>query len=247
MNTTRELIFLRTFAVSITAAIGIVTTVAFKSKRNTKFDTIDVKRINVIEDDGTVKMLITNAENFPGEGDKINQKVYHKRKKRAGMLFFNEDGLECGGFIFDGKKKENGHSSGLSLTFDQYDGDQVMQLRTSDREIDGKRYKSGMLVFNDRGDNESHSTTDKIMNELASIKDKKSWRAKYKEYKEKGMLGGVPRVMLGQSIEKSNGLFLMDKNGNMRARFIVDKENRVKLEAYDEKGNVTDTWPKSQK
>ncbi len=246
MNTKRELIFLRTFAVSITVAIGIVTTVAFKSKRNTQFDTIDVKRINVIEDDGTVKMLITNAANFPSEGDKINQEVYHKRKKRAGMLFFNEEGLECGGFIFDGKKKENGHSSGLSLTFDQYDGDQVMQLITTDEKHKGERYKAGRLVFNDRGDNESHATTTSIMKELNSIKDKKIRRAKFNEYREKGMIGGAPRVMLGQTAGKQNGLFLFDKDGKLKAKFIVDSDNKLRLEAYDDKGNVTDSWPQKQ-
>ncbi|SEC78848.1 hypothetical protein SAMN04489761_3584 [Tenacibaculum sp. MAR_2009_124] len=243
MNTKKELIFLRTFAMSITVAIGVVTTVAFKNKDNAKFDTIDVKRINVIEDDGTVKMLITNAANFPTEGDEINGKEFHKRKKRAGMLFFNEDGLECGGFIYDGKKSEKGHSAGMSLTFDQYDGDQVMQLITTDEKFKGKRYKAGRLVFNERGDYESQGETSKIMEELNSIKDKKVKQQKFEEYRKKGMIGGVPRVMIGQTSGKQNGLFLFDQEGNIRAKFIVDAENKIKLEAYDQKGNVTDTWP----
>jgi len=246
MNTKKELIFLRTFAVSITALIGVLTTVAFKSKGNTQFDTIDVKRINIIENDGTVKMLITNAANFPTKGDEINGRVYHERKKRAGMLFFNEEGIECGGFIYDGKKTEKGHSSGLSLTFDQYDGDQVMQLITTDAKKDGKRYKAGRLVFNDRGDNETQEMSQKIMEEISAIKDAKERQAVIEAYEKKGMIGGVPRVALGQTPGKQNGLFLYDSNGKTRAKFIIDEDNKIKLEAYDDKGNVISTWPEDK-
>ena len=86
-------------------------------------------------------MIITNVGKFPNGEDKINGSPTNKtRKKRSGMLFFNEDGIECGGFIYDGQKNKNGHSSGLSLTYDQYDGDQVMQLLTQDYKKGDKRY-----------------------------------------------------------------------------------------------------------
>lgn len=247
MSTKRELIFLRAFAFCLTTAIVMITTLSFKTKKNTKFDTIDVKRINVVENDGTVKMLITNAENFPSEGDEINGEVYHKRTKRPGMLFYTEDGKECGGLIYDGKKTEKGHSSGLSLTFDQYDGDQVMQLLTLDQSDGNKRYKAGRLVFNDRPDNSTREIRDKLIKELKGIKDRKKRNEKYKEYRKKGLLGGATRVMLGQTRGKQNGLFLNDDKGKTRAKFIIDKDNTIKLMAYDEKGNIISTWPENKK
>src|SRR5690554_7095019 len=82
------------------------------------------------------------------------------------MLFFNEEGIECGGFIYDGKKTENGHSSGLSLTYDQYDGDQVMQLMTTDYQQGDKRIVSSGLAFNDRPKKESQLKTFKILRKL---------------------------------------------------------------------------------
>lgn len=245
MNTKKELLFLRAFAFSLTAAMLLITTFAFKNKNT--FDTIDVKRINIIEDDGTVKMLITNAENFPSKGDEVNGIVYHKRTKRAGLLFYTEDGKECGGLIYDGKKTEKGHSSGLSLTFDQYDGDQVMQLITNDRKVGDKRYKSGRLVFNDRGDYETQETSTRIGEELKGIKDRNKRREKREEYRKKGMLGAVTRVALGQTPGKQNGLFLYDDKGKTRAKFIIDKDNSIKLIAYDETGNVISTWPEIKK
>ncbi|HSF52764.1 MAG TPA: hypothetical protein VLA71_03380 [Algoriphagus sp.] len=242
----KELIFLRTFAITGAVASSLMFFGSFKANNSQKFETIDVQRINIVENDGTVKMIITNAGLFPTGDDKINGRVTNKsRKKRAGMLFFNEDGIEAGGLIYDGEKAENGHSSGLSLTFDQYDGDQVMQLLTTDSKKGDKRMVSSSLVFNDRPVNESQQKTAEIMEELAVLRKSNPEEAKlkYQEYIDQGLLGGAPRVMLGKSRSQNNGLFLFDDKGMPRAMFYIDQDNNPKLEAFDEQGNVTHTWP----
>jgi hypothetical protein len=242
-NLNRELVFLRTFAACVVGGILLISMYAFKTNENRKFGTIDVERINIVEKDGTVKMVITNVEHFPTKGDSINNRVYHERKKRSGMLFFNEDGIECGGFIYDGTKKENGHSAGLSLTYDQYDGDQVMQLKTIDSKKGDKRIVSSILSFNDRAIHETQEGTTILNEELQSIKDPKERRKKYKEYKEKGLLGATTRIMLGKTRGESNGLFLFDDKGKPRAQFFIDKDNNVKLEAYNKDGKIISSWP----
>lgn len=244
----RELIFLRTFA--FTAVIGIVflTASAFKTDGNQKFTEIDVERINIVEKDGTVKMIITNVDKFPTGEDKINGSPTNKtRKKRSGMLFFNEDGIECGGFIYDGQKNQNGHSSGLSLTYDQYDGDQVMQILTQDYKKGDKRVVSSGLYFNDRPSKESQPGTGQIMAELNQIKDPEAAQKKYKEYEQQGLIGGAPRMMLGKTKDEHNGLFLFDSKGKPRARFCVDKNNEAKLDFLDDNGNVTSSFPEKKK
>ncbi|WP_196890453.1 hypothetical protein [Aureivirga marina] len=245
-NQKRELVFLRTFAVAVAVGLFTFVSVAFKNGNpfNQKFGTIDVERINVVEKDGTVKMVITNMEHFPVDGDTINGRNNHDRKKRAGMLFFNEDGIECGGFIYDGAKNEKGHSAGLSLTYDQYDGDQVMQLLSTDVKEDGKRKRYNSLVFNDRNDNESQEMMEKLNAELAAIKDPKLRRKRWKELRKEGYFTGIRRVALGQFYGEQNGLFLFDKKGKPRAKFCIDRNNEVKLIAFDEKGNVVGSWPK---
>lgn len=240
----KELLLLRTFALCTTGAILFLFTSAFKNTGNQKFGTIDVERINIIEKDGTVKMVLTNVDQFPNGKEIVNNRhVNSSRKKRAGMLFFNEEGMECGGLIYDGAKKENGHSSGFSLTFDQYDGDQVMQLLTKDKAVGNKRFKTGGLIFNDRADGETQLSNENILNELNSIQDPELRKKKQQEYKDKGQLGAVPRVYLGQSGSKNNGLFLFDTNGKPKAMFYVDKNNKAKLEILNEKGTVISSWP----
>lgn len=239
----KEIRFLRLLSIVSLLTVTTFITLAFKQGGNQRFGEIDVERINIIEKDGTVKMVITNAEHFPTKGDSINNRVYHERKKRAGMLFFTEDGKECGGFIYDGAKTENGHSAGLSLTYDQYDGDQVMQLITTDDQVGDKRYKAGRLVFNDRADKETKESMLMIEAELAKIDDKEARYQKYKEYKEQGLIGSVPRVALGQTAGKQNGLFLFDDKGNMKAKLYVDADNQAKLEFFNEEGEVVSSWP----
>jgi len=239
----RELVFLRTFATATVSCLILISLYAFKTNENKRFATIDVERINIIEKDGTVKMVITNVEQFPTLGDSINHTVYHERKKRSGLLFFNEDGKECGGFIYDGAKNETGHSAGLSLTYDQYDGDQVMQLLTTDSKRGDKRVVSSLLAFNDRAENETQEGTNTLLRELKTIKDPETRRKKYQDYKDQKLLGSTTRILLGKTGSENNGLFLFDDNGNPRAQFSIDKDNTVKLVAYDEQGNITSSWP----
>ncbi len=241
----KELVFLRSFAIATVVGLFALVTFAFKTSGNEKFGTIDVERINIVEADGTVKMVITNVGKFPNGEEVINDRaVNKKRKKRAGMIFFNEDGIECGGFIYDGRKKKDGHSAGLSLTFDKYDGDQVMQLLTTDAKKKGKRKTMSALTFYDRPEHETQDGITKIWDELDTISDRTLWKKKYKEYVDKGLIGTSTRIKLGQIPNENNGLFLYGKDGKLRAMFYVDKDNKAKLETFDGKGNKVSTWPK---
>jgi len=245
----RELIFLRSFAVATVIGMILISSSAFKQFGNTKFSEIDVERINIIEKNGTVKMIITNVDRFPNGKEMINNKPTNEdRKKRSGLLFFNEDGIECGGLIYDGKRSANGHSSGLSLTYDQYDGDQVMQLLTQDQGQGNKRFVSSGLMFNDRPSKESQQQTARIMKELDELgkKDPKAAEEKYKAYEAQGLVGGAPRIMLGKSRSENNGLFLFDNKGMPRAMFYVDKDNQAKLDFYDDKGQTIASFPEKK-
>lgn len=242
----RELVFLRTFALASSIGMMFIVSSAFKNSSKPKFEEIDVERINIVEKDGTVKMIITNVARFPNGSDTINARPTNEnRKKRAGMLFFNEDGIEAGGLIYDGKKTESGHSAGLSLTYDQYDGDQVMQLLTQDVGQGGQRFVSSTLAFNDRPSKESQLKSAQIMKELEALRqtDPQAMRAKQQEYEAQGLLGAVPRIMLGKSRSQNNGLFLFDDQGMPRAMFYIDKNNNAKLDFFDEKGKTLASFP----
>lgn len=101
------------------------------------FDPITVHRINVVEPDGTLRMVISDHAELPGV-------IVHGKQKgpptrpQAGMLFYNDEGSEAGGLIFAGHKNAKGEivDSGASLSFDKYGAGQVVQLAGVDDQTD---------------------------------------------------------------------------------------------------------------
>jgi hypothetical protein len=78
-----------------------------------RFDQIDVRRINVREPDGTLRMVMSNHARLPGVivRGKENPPV---DRPYAGMLFYNDEGTENGGLVF------GGHRNAVALSFDRY-------------------------------------------------------------------------------------------------------------------------------
>lgn len=114
----------------ITVYAGVLTLVfagtvlmgATSTTSSASFDQITVHRINLVEPDGTLRMVISDHAKFPGLF--LHGKEYPHPRPQAGMLFYNDEGTEQGGLVFAGAKNKGGYSSGLSLTFDRYNQDQ---------------------------------------------------------------------------------------------------------------------------
>src|SRR5579862_9390502 len=98
------------------------------AQKKVSFDEIDVHRINVVEPDGTLRLVISNKASFPGII--INGKEHpHPNRTTGGMLFFNDEGTENGGMIWGGAKDKDGKISNYGhLSFDEYLQDQVFTI-----------------------------------------------------------------------------------------------------------------------
>ena len=75
-----------------------------------RFDEIDVGRINVLEKDGTVRLVISNRQQSPGPMYK-GKAFGYPGGGRPGLIFFNDEGSEDGGITWEGKT-ENGKYQG---------------------------------------------------------------------------------------------------------------------------------------
>jgi hypothetical protein len=111
--------------------------------RNTVMDEITVQRINIVEPDGTPRMVISNHAKLPGV--LVHGKETALDRPQAGMIFLNDEGSEIGGLIFGGKKDKDGkvRDSGGSLSFDRYGANQVVQLLGVD---DSEDRMAGLVV-----------------------------------------------------------------------------------------------------
>ena len=120
--------FLLAYALLVsTITAGAVLTQAIGAQSKAAFDEIDVKRINLREEDGTLRLVISNTQRLPGVIVKGKEQP-HPNRRTAGMLFFNEEGTENGGLTFSGTTQDGKVSSSGHLSFDRYEQDQVIQI-----------------------------------------------------------------------------------------------------------------------
>src|SRR5436309_2552895 len=89
---------------------------------------LTVQRINVVEPDGTLRMVISNHARLPGIITRGKEQKFDR--PQAGMIFYNDEGSENGGLIFGGRRNAKGEvvDSGGSLSFDKYGANQIVQL-----------------------------------------------------------------------------------------------------------------------
>ena len=114
------------------------------------FDEIRVHRLDVMEPDGTLRMVISNKDRLPPVIIKGKERPeMGEPRPQAGMIFYNDEGTENGGLIFSGRKNDKGQivDSGASLSFDRYGAGQTIQLAGVD---DSENHFAGLGV-NDIG------------------------------------------------------------------------------------------------
>ena len=122
--------FLVIYSAVLSTAFAVVL-LSGAAGRRAAFDEIQVHRIDVVEPDGTLRMVISNKNRLPPvivKGEEHPE--LGEPRPQAGMLFYNDEGSENGGLIFGGRKNEKGEivDSGGSLSFDRYGANQVVQL-----------------------------------------------------------------------------------------------------------------------
>ncbi len=134
------------YAVVLTCVVSVMLLSGVAAPKAKDFDEITVRRINVIEPDGTLRMVISDHAKLPGVIVRGHEQLPVDRPQ-AGMLFYNDEGSENGGLIFGGRRNAKGEvvDSGGSLSFDQYGANQVVQLAG----VDDKEDRFAGIMVND--------------------------------------------------------------------------------------------------
>jgi hypothetical protein len=194
-----------------------------------KFDTIDVQRINVREPDGTLRLAISNHALIPGliYGGK---EYLHPNRPEAGMIFYNDQGDENGGLVFDGGLKDGKPTNGGSFTFDRYHQDQTLQLISIE---DGRDRHVG-LAINDRPDAPMDVAAGLKARTMVPGPDRDALLAK-------AGFSNARRAWLGRSADGTVALVLSDPQGRPRLTLGVGKDGAPSVELRDAAGKVTRT------
>ena len=213
--------------------------VAAAEQKHVDFDQLTVHRINVVEPDGTPRLILSDKAEYPGSFFHGKEIPRPDRTDSAGMLFINEEGTENGGMIFGGYKSADGapHSWG-HLSFDEYDQDQYMDI---DSYQDAAKRSSKIVIV----DNPSYPLSPAFVDEAQHVKAmphgperEKAWAALKTKYPP-----GAQRAYLGRTIENDARLELADQQGHNRILLRVAPDGSPSMQFLDAQGKVTHQWP----
>jgi hypothetical protein len=231
--------FLAVYAGVLTVVFALTVLTGAQKNQKTRFGEIDVERVNVIEPDGTVRLVLSSKAMFPGILFK-GKEYPHPTRRTAGILFYNDEGTENGGLTFGGQKDKDGNVSAYGhLSFDQYNQDQVFTLDASE---DGGYSKAGMAVW-DRPD---YSIEELILlfehvKEFPE-KERKAEISKFFSERE----SAHPRLYLGKTDNGAVSLRLNDRQGRDRLVIEVAPDGTPAVRFLDEEGKETGRIPEKK-
>lgn len=237
-NIERDLRFLKVYAGVSTLVCAVLFGLLFKNFGAKKFSEISVERINIIEADGRLRMVLSNKERqHPGMMDGV---IYEERrgKRPPGLMFFNEKGDELGGLVFDG---QTGKGQGGSLTFDKFRGDQTIQF--IHEESVNESYFAGVKMNDQNMPLTDLLTKDR---EISKLPSKEAQDAAYRDLRDQGFLM-TERLRIGKDHDKSSVIKMKDAKGKVRIELKVAPGGEARLIFLDESGKIVYSLPPKAK
>jgi hypothetical protein len=132
----RDVRWLKAFAFMATLGIIVIALTAATSRRSAT--ELSVERINIVDANGTTRLVIANAGRFPLP--KLNGKEYPRAHAPAGMIFYDSKGNEVGGLAVS--DQQAGKLSALAFDYPNYD---ALGL-TTQVSADGKSATAGLRI-----------------------------------------------------------------------------------------------------
>jgi hypothetical protein len=231
----RELRVLRIYTAVSSLILVVLCTAAFRQATTGRFDELTVGRINVVDANGALRLVISNKDRMhPGMMD---GKLIDRPRPVAGFLFFNEEGDEVGGLTFTGRTVDGRGRANAGIMFDQFKQDQTIGISYS--ENDGRR-TAGLQVW-DRPDTSLGDLIEKLntANKMTDAAEREKAVAA-----ARASAGSAPRrVFVGKLPDRSATIALSDTNGKPRLTLTVDADGNPRIELLDANGKVTARLP----
>ena len=161
----------------------------------------------------------------------------------SGLIFFNDQGDEVGGLIYNGIKKDSGYSAVGHLSFDQWKQNQVVALQYLDN---GTSRRAGLRVWDRPTDVSLDQQFDRGLRMMQSTgSERDAIRAEAEAARKRGEFG-KERLFVG-SQDQTAQIQLRDKQERVRVRLYVDAQDVARLEFLDESGKVIASYPAGAK
>jgi len=232
----KEVRFLKIYAGIATLVVFVFLLTAFTFSKNAAFDEIDVKRINVKDDDGQLRMVISNKDRQHygiSDGKPIERK---NGRPTPGIIFFDQSGDEMGGLVV-GENGGKGHFG--SFTFDKVQGDQTIGFRHL--ESNDGHYEAGLTIWQEP--NIRASELGPKYDALSKITDKEAKKEALQKMLDNGELT-TTRLFIGKMRDDDATVIkLSDIKGRTRIEMSVEANGNPKLNFLDENGKIIYSLP----
>jgi hypothetical protein len=234
--------FLAAYSTVLTVGATVALLSGFTAgKPNAAFDTITVQRINVVEPDGTLRMVVSNNHRVPGiiiKGREYPDFGGRKASTAAGVLFFDAEGTESGGLTYGGRKDAQGNINRFGhLSFDRYGQDQMFSIDAVDY---GTAYGSSVRMNDVPGWPIEEYL--QLLERIQNLPPEQQEAEKAEFRRTHPDMDGVARVTLGheRAGETSiNVLNFLDGSNRERTRLWLDPTGAGSLLFKDENGTET--------
>lgn len=226
----RQLRWLQVY-LAVTSLIMIVLAVsAFRQAKPPNLGEITVERINVVDHDGTLRMVISNKDRMhPGV---IGGKTLQRPRPYAGFIFFNDQGDEDGGLTYTGREEDGHRVADAGLMFDQLGQDQTIGFDYSEQD---RRRSAGFKVW-DRPETPLADLVDKL-NSANAMQDPEKRRAALAEIRAAAPKP-AQRVFVGKTENRTASVKLSDAEGHNRLTLEVAADGTATIAFLDANGRV---------
>jgi hypothetical protein len=227
----RQLRFLHAYTLVTTLAVTGIGAAAFTQRsRPQNLGEITVERVNVVDADGTLRLVIANKDRM--HSGVIGGKVIQRSRPYAGLIFFNDQGDEAGGITFKGREANGRREADAGMMFDQLGQDQTIGFEYGEQE--GRR--SAAFKVWDRPDTPLADVIE-ALNGARAISDPAARNAAIARVNATAP-PSAQRVFVGKTPDRTASVLLADGRGRNRLALKVDPDGNAAIEFLDADGKV---------
>jgi hypothetical protein len=223
---------LKVYVFAAASLLIVVTLTAFQNQaQRTRFQVIDVERMNIVEKDGKVRIVLSNKARFPGLMVKGEENPYPRGV--AGIALINDDGTEYGTLTTETRRAGG--------NFGAYSGLRWGTL--------GQGQSVGMLYDDDNGQREAGvfitdaatTAASQLLERGRAVQQMPEGPAKVRAMAELRRAEGPRRITVARMKDQSAAVELADLQGKPRLRLVVDRAGAPRVDFLDAAGRVTRT------
>lgn len=235
----REFI-IRFASMAASGAVGALA-VIFIGAAAPDHDTLTVRRLNVVNEDGSLALVIANAQSLPGIIR--NDAESGNRRGIPGILFYDNNGDEVGGLIYPHRENGGNIDAGVSLSFDQTNSGQAINLI---HWRNGDFVRSGLRVSDFATDRtpEQSNENPAVRAALRALQEAPEPEQEALYYRYLEVLGEqgfqAERIYIGSEGARSRTatIELKDSRSRPRIRLSVDENDQPRIQVLNERGEV---------